>query len=279
MQYEKNHERFYFIEMCSYWQGSVNSSLFSNHFKLSVTQAKIIIGEYTKQHPDNIEYCKKTKGFKTTDLFNPAYISIDAYDFLNWLHLGKRSVTPPSHSHITNTSLNLPQRNISPLVMRQLVRAIEQKLRVDVEYSSLANPNGEGRIIHPHMFVKTGLRWHLRAFDEKHKAFRDFVLSRFTGEAELMDKASQNNKNDTAWHTMINVVIEPDQRLNLSQRQVVEREYNMQNGQLVIQTRAALVQYLLQEMQINLKMTENNPTAQQIILVNKADIKQWLFPD
>ena len=51
----------------------------------------------------------------------------------------------------------------------------------------------------------------------------------------------------------------------------------MTDSQLHIATRAALVKYTLDDLQIKTKMLEANPQAQQLVCVNYADIKQWLF--
>ena len=51
----------------------------------------------------------------------------------------------------------------------------------------------------------------------------------------------------------------------------------MHNGRLEINTRAALAGYLLREMQINTKMLDINPAAQQLILANYDEVKEWLF--
>jgi predicted DNA-binding transcriptional regulator YafY len=103
----------------------------------------------------------------------------------------------------TNATLSLPVRQVLPQIMRGLVNAIKYQRRLDVDHISLANPNGEGRIIQPHIFVKTGLRWHLRAYDEKHQQFREFVLSRFRGQPEILDNASHNATVDIAWNSSI----------------------------------------------------------------------------
>ncbi len=114
-----------------------------------------------------------------------------------------------------------------------LVQATKQKKRVDVEYLSLSNPNNQGRVIQPHVFVKTGLRWHLRAYDEKNKAFRDFVLSRFVGQAGLLDNATHTSTDDVAWNTFIDVKLAPDSRLSREQKNVIQQEYMMQEGELL----------------------------------------------
>jgi hypothetical protein len=51
----------------------------------------------------------------------------------------------------------------------------------------------------------------------------------------------------------------------------------MHDGKLVTKTRAALTQYLLQDMQVNIKFHDAIPDAQKLILVNLNDIKQGLF--
>jgi predicted DNA-binding transcriptional regulator YafY len=198
-------------------------------------------------------------------------------EYLQWLDHPGDSVGTTHLAVLTNTSLSLPQRQVLPEVMRGLVGAIKGKRRLDVNYISLSNPDGEGRIIQPHVFVRTGLHWHLRAFDEKHQQFRDFVLSRFRGAPELLDAATYSSEQDQAWHTQVELKLTPDSRFSAQQKAVIEQDYNMQNGMLIVKTRAALAQYLLQEMQVNFKFLDANPEAQQLVLANKNAIKQWLF--
>jgi hypothetical protein len=73
------------------------------------------------------------------------------------------------------------------------------------------------------------------------------------------------------------MIFSPDSRLSPEQKNVIEQDYQMQDGKLVTSTRAALAQYLLQDMQVNIKFHDAIPEAQQLILVNLNDIKQWLF--
>ncbi|HAQ86445.1 MAG TPA: WYL domain-containing protein, partial [Pseudomonas sp.] len=48
--------------------------------------------------------------------------------------------------------------------------------------------------------------------------FRDFVLSRFRGEPDLMDPSENSAEQDEAWNTQVDVVIEPDVRLSAEQK-------------------------------------------------------------
>ncbi|MDP5033203.1 WYL domain-containing protein [Paraglaciecola sp.] len=267
------------IELIAYWQGKVNATHLVKYFNISRKHAGDYLRAYQEHYPLNLNYSSSDKGFLPTPHFKYYHINGDVTQYLEWLSM---SPTQPIYqinaiNPLTYTSLRLPSRQVSPYIMRALVAAINQQSRIEVDYISLSNPDGEGRIIQPHVFVKTGLRWHLRAYDEKHQAFRDFVLSRFRGEPELLDKASHNSEQDDGWNTLINIILAPDQRLSPAQKNVLEQDYRMQNGQLVIETRAALTQYLLQELQVNFKFHDKSPEAQQLVLVNESDIKKWLF--
>ncbi len=55
----------------------------------------------------------------------------------------------------------------------------------------------------------------------------DFVLSRFRGEPELMDRSPHHMANDCYWNTMVTLQIKPDDRLSPQQRRVVSEDYGM----------------------------------------------------
>jgi hypothetical protein len=266
-----------FIELLAYWQGQVNATDLVKHFQRTRTQVQKYIQSYKNKYPDNLLYDHSKKAFIPSSSFIRYCISGNVNQYLHWLDTNDVPTAQTSTATLTHTSLNIPPRQVSPQVMRGLVMAIKRQYRLDVDYVSLTNPDSNGRVIQPYMFVKTGLRWHLRAFDEQHQQFRDFVLSRFRGEPELLDKATQDTNQDRAWSEYIDLIFEPDSRLTPDQKRVLEQDYQMVNGQLAIKTRAALASYVIQEMQVNIKFHDADPTAQQLVLANKKDIKQWLF--
>ncbi len=266
--------RYRFIELIAWWEGQVNTTDVRRQFNLSRQQASADIHAYNDSAPDNLHYDNSRRAWLPTDNFQRHYISDDAVEYLNWVQTGYCIPAPPLLRH---EALKLPARRVSPDVMRGLIAAIRTRQRVEVDYVSLTNPNREGRIIAPHTFINTGLRWHLRAWCEKSEEYRDFVLSRFRGTPESLGKTDHTIEQDTAWNTRITLIFEPDPRLSKPKREVLEHDYQMQDGQLRITTRASLVQYMVQEMQVNTKMIHGTPEAQQLVLVNRDDVKKWLF--
>ena len=269
-------QRLWFIELIAYWEGRISSSTLVQQFAISRQQALRDIQRYQRLAPGNLDYDAQQKSYRPTADFQPLYQQGDVPEYLCWL-----SQQNPDHyaamHRLPFDQLQLPSRPITPQLMRQLIQAMREQRRLDVGYVSLTNPDTEGRIIVPHHFVNTGLRWHLRAWCEKSGEYRDFVLSRFRGDGELMDKSSHGAEQDEGWNTEVILVFRPDSRLSEAQQQVLEQDYQMDNGELQLTTRGCLVQYLVQQMQVNIKMLDGNPTAQQLVLVNKSDIKRWLF--
>lgn len=54
-------------------------------------------------------------------------------------------------------------------------------------------------------------------------------------------------------------------------------EYGMHDGQLLIETRGALVQYVLQRYQIDTTKVHAKATAQQIVVANLDELQPWLY--
>jgi hypothetical protein len=51
----------------------------------------------------------------------------------------------------------------------------------------------------------------------------------------------------------------------------------MENGALRVETRGPLVQYLLQLLRIDTKILDGNPSAQQIVVQNREEVRPWVF--
>jgi len=274
---EKNsiQQRHYFIELMAWWDGGINAPKLEQQFSQSRQQSSADINQYKELAPENLYYNASQKINLPTNQFQPHYISGSADDYLFWFHT-KQLITPSVGQH--SEILSVPPRKMSADVIRNIVAAIRHNRRVEVDYVSLNAPNHEGRVIAPHSFVKAGNRWHLRAWCEKSKEFRDFVLSRFRGIPALEENKTEHTaEKDTAWNTPVTLILQPDQRLSPEKQAVLQSDYQMQNGQLKITTRGCLVQYLLREMQVSTKVLDGTPEAQQLVCVNLPEIKKWLF--
>lgn len=269
------YERLAFIEMLALWQGYVRNSDVVRQFGLSRQQVYKDIGTYQALHPDILH--KFRDGSYQRDPASSLHYYDGSLDiFLHWLLTESFYIS--NHLQTNQAySLALPARSASPQIIAILTQAIREQLSVEVGYVSLSNPETDGRIFSPHTFVKAGGRWHVRGYCEKSQDYRDLVLSRFRGEAVIEGTSAHTSMKDAAWNTFITIILAPDQRLTPAQQEVLINDYQMTNGKLELTVRAALADYLLKQMQVNTKYLDGKPEAQQLVLVNRDDIKQWLF--
>ena len=273
--------RYRLIEIIALWEGRLTTKHLCDTFGIGRQQASKDINAYLDQvGPGNIEYDKYLKGYKPTATFKPAVTLGHADEYLQLLSRNNELTNTFDSLSIAvaNTEvLSVPVRNVKPEVIRTIVQAAREKKRIDVDYVSVSSPNREGRIIVPHTLVFTGVRWHVRAWCEKNGNYRDFVLSRFRGDVDMMDTSKQTMEFDEKWNTFVTIKIKPDSRLDKAQQKVVAEDWGMTRNKLDITVRGSLVQYALQALHIDANMVQAKAEAQQIVISNLDEVKPWLF--
>lgn len=273
--------RYRYIEIISLWEGRLTTGNLIRCFGIGRQQASKDINVYARDiAPGNITYDKYVKAYTPTDTFTPRVTRGTADEYLHLMTrdeqlMGVFESLPLATANVEQ--LRPPGRQISPEVLRPMIQAARACQRLEVDYVSLQNPDREGRIIVPHTLVFTGFRWHVRAWCEKNLSYRDFVLSRFRGEAEILGPSTQNMDGDDDWNTAVELIVTPDPRLNAAQRQVVAIDYAMTDERLCLPTRGSLVNYLLQLLQLDTPSADTSPLAQQLVLANRAALRSWIF--
>ncbi len=273
--------RYRLIETVAWWEGRLTTGHLMQSFGISRQQASKDINTYINEHaPKNLEYDKYLKGYVPSKHFKPLFIDDSASAYLHLLnqnHERAPHIEGLALAYAHTEVLHVPDRSIRPEVLRPLLKACREGLRLECEYVSFNTPMVETRLIAPHTLVYTGMRWHVRAYCEKNRAYRDFVLSRFRNEPDVLDASDFSREEDTGWSTRVDVIIEPDPRLNTEQKSIIEIDYGMRAGQLVVPSRGALVQYVLQRFQIDANKVESKASAQQIVAANLDALQPWLY--
>ena len=273
--------RYRLIEIVALWEGRLTTNHLMNSFGIGRQQASKDINAYLADiGPGNLEYDRHLKGYRPTDEFKPKVTSGHADEYLHVMSRSKDIAhtfqgldLDFARSHI----LEVPSRAIKPHILRPLIRAVREGRRVEAEYVSMTSPQPEIRVLAPHTLVCTPLRWHVRAYCEKNKQYRDFVLSRFRGEPDLMDLSENDESDDDLWNTELTLVIKPDSRLNKDQQAIIAADYGMTRKSLRVKTRAALVEYTLQALNLDPRKLEAKASAQQIVVDNYLEIEPYLY--
>ncbi|KHT40460.1 helix-turn-helix transcriptional regulator [Vibrio sinaloensis] len=272
--------RYRMIEVIALWEGRLTTNHLIKSFGIGRQQASKDINTYLADiAPGNLVYDKQLKGYKPSDSFIPQVTKGHADEYLHILSRSEDMTITFKELDMgfENVSMIRPvTRNISPQVLRPLVQAIREKKRVDISYTSLKDGIEVERIISPHTLVCTPLRWHVRAYCEHSKGYRDFVLSRIRGIPMLEAKRVKGREHDVLWNTPLTVDLMPDPRLTEAQANVLAHDYGMEEGSLTIPTNAALVRYVLDAYNIDINVLDSNPKGQQIIVANFEELKQYL---
>lgn len=273
--------RYRYIELIALWEGRLTTRQLCDTFSIGRQQANKDLSSYRRGLTcGDLVYDAVAKHYYPSDDFMPTLTRGLASEYLQMA--AQQSDVQQILGELPVASANVeviaaPLREMPASLLRPIIRAMAESRRIDVDYVSLNNPDREGRIIAPHTLVWTGYRWHVRAWCEKNLDFRDFVLSRFRGDAELMDESDQSREDDQAWQTHITLEITPDNRLEPDQKEVIAHDYGMTDGQLKLTIRAKLAPYLLQLLNLHVGKQLDDPRAQQIVLANYQEISHWLM--
>ena len=84
---------------------------------------------------------------------------------------------------------------------------------------------------HPRIFpLYNGFRWHIRAYNQEHQTYRDFVLARFITSPELGEAALHAAEQDHDWQSVEALIIAPHPDLTPDQQAVIADDYGMEDG-------------------------------------------------
>lgn len=274
-------QRMKLIEAALVWTGNIGRKDLINAFQLSEIQASKDLTHYQKLCPGNIEYNRSLKTYVPTSEFNPLFIRDSGFEFLNLLKSVQTDEKSPVVVLLSTFPameiLSPPERTINSKVLRKINLAIQKQFKVSILYQSMGRGTPRQLIISPHTLVYNGFRWHIRAYSEAHKEFRDFLIARISGDPDLIKRANITVKTDKLWKTQVTVKIGPHPGLNDNQQEQIKNDFGMKRGVLKKRLRAALVPYYTQMMRVGMEDESMPPEKQQIILINKQEIEPFLF--
>jgi predicted DNA-binding transcriptional regulator YafY len=165
----------------------------------------------------------------------------------------------------------------SPRTFSRLNLAITDRLRVKFFYCSMNSPELHERTIEPHSLLRAGRRWHVRGYCLQRQAFRDFVLGRMSKVQLLSEPSEVDVAVDDAWSTVLQVRLAAHPGLNAAQQLVVRNEYFNGASARVESCRAALLNYMVQELMAATDVKRQVPPDYQLAVENTEECRKWLF--
>lgn len=279
-------QRLQYIEVMAFYTGAVSRSDVARAFGISDPAATKDLKLYSDLAPGNLAYNHNVFGFVPSDSFTAAFADLSPAAALPIIAANLAVAGGPygetSIYGLATASLPLPTRLPSQHVLAQITRAIHSRRKLRVNYRSLSDRDSQTqRIIEPHSLVDTGLRWHVRAYNEETCDFRDFVLSRIT-EAQCLEQLAESSMEyDEDWVEMVTLKLGPHAGLDPQKRESLLLDYGTDGELIEIAVRRALIGYLLQRLSVDTTRDRSlNPNAYQLMLLNRDEIEPfaaWAF--
>lgn len=257
------------------WEGRVSRSRLITEFGLSPIRASEWLRDFRESFPDWIVWDSKLKADLAT---SRAYSDVELAAKVESPSVIQAMLSPYAPSAPGRPlSISWDFVPASPRTFSRLNIAITDRLRVRFLYCSMNKPELHERIIEPHSLVRAGRRWHVRGFCLQRQAFRDFVLGRMSEIQLSEDPCETNSASDDAWSTIVRIRLIAHPMLSSAQQQVVRNEYFSGASARVESCKAALINYMLQELMAATDVNLQQPPSYQMAVENIEECKPWLF--
>lgn len=265
-------DRLAFIDFSLQFFGQVARTDLIQRFSTGLAASTRDFCTYKDLAPQNLILRHQTKNYHRTDDFQAVFkhdpeviLAALSRGFGNGISTGVK----PSEQCFDAVRLIHPNVAIIGCIMR----AIHNKQAIKCGYVSVSSGETERGLV-PHSIVNNGHRWHVRAYDRKSNRFRDFVCTRFTF-VDLIHgpvHVHEASPYDQQWQQIVDIVLVPHP--DIKQSMAIEMDYNMTDGMLSIQLRAAVAAYVLRQWQVDCSLDHTEKyLGCQLALANPEVIK------
>lgn len=264
-------ERLAYIEVKAFYCGDLTRADIERRFGVKPAASARDLLAYRRFAPNNLVYDAALRCYRTTDAFR-ALFEHSANRILTWFRSGmgdgldikvRRSVPCESASELVFPDLE---------ILATITRAIAAKQLIRVSYLSLTS-GPSTKTLAPLALADTGLRWHLRAYDQDKKRFADFVLTRVTKAKPLGEDIpeEQQIEADIQWARVVHLELVPHP--GVAHTAAIEADYGMTEGLLQLDLRAPLVGYALRRWAVDCSPDHGlDPKAHHLWLRNSQTL-------
>ena len=146
--------------------------------------------------------------------------------------------------------------------------AARRETGLRIVYRSMGTPTGSERTVYPHSLVRAPRRWHMRAWCEERKSFRDFALARIASADPLDTPAPYRRDDDREWNNILELVIVAHPGLSQEQQEMVAAENFPGARSRHLNARQCLASYIIQDLRLALDPVKHAPPDYQLMVGN-----------
>lgn len=243
-------ERLKTIERAAWWRGWVRRSDLTAVFGVSLAQASTDFQRYLELNPGSLAYNLNLKRYESSPkmvcrLHEPMLEEAVSL-------FGSGGAAEDGAGDLDRIErIVLPMRRPPSAVLRCVFIAVRERLRLRVKYWSVNSDTVKWRWIVPHALAHDGLRWHVRAWCEEARSYRDFVLSRVEAAEWPGFTDAPSLPPDEDWEAYETLILEVNPKLGDVGRRALIRDYGLPpSGRWEIRVRRAMRQYVLAALRV-----------------------------
>jgi predicted DNA-binding transcriptional regulator YafY len=247
-------ERLRVLEMLLWWRGWVGRSDLLERFGISAAQASSDFQKYLELNGKEISYQTSRKRYEATENFTCRLHGPTLEEAVRVLLAGE--VAPEALGVAADGTsekvaiLSMPKRHAAPAIVRRIFVALLAGQRLRVFYHSVNSNTASWRYLKPAALAWDGRRWHVRAWCENNRAWRDFVLGRIS-KAEWPEPSGEVLPPDDDWLAWETVRLRINPELGVEAQASLKMDYGLDSEVMEVRVRRALKGYLLAELYID----------------------------
>ena len=270
-------QRLHLMELLLRWEGQIGNARLRQMLGLSSIRASQWLREFREYQPNWTQWNSISRSFNATPEFYRDKHEDDSGSLAKYLSLvGLPSTTDSESPHVVVAAFpDITTPN--PYVFAVLSNASRMRRAVEVTYRSMRDPAPHKRIISPHSIIRAGRSWHVRAYCELNKQFRDYTLGRISHAVLLDQPAGSLIGDDKDWATEVPVRLIAHPGLSQEQQAVICFEYFKDTSSRTTTCRVPLVNYYIQDVRAAIDIETQRPPEYQLAIGNVKEIKKWLF--
>lgn len=241
-------ERLRYIDLCSFVLGFVNRKLLMNRFDVKQAWATKDFKSYQEKSGNQLEYDHALRAYKPKGDFTPIF-EHSSNEAIKLISSGSQTII--CEPDIAKTTLSYRIKSVEPKLenIYAVLRGIYLSSKVDIEYISRTSGHSK-RAIAPHTLISTGSFHYVRAYDYKTAEFRNFKLNRIVSSTVIHQSPEEGEckTSDVDWELEIELTIICNGELQ--NRDAIEYDYGLIDGQLKIKIKKALLLFFLMDWNI-----------------------------
>ncbi|MGN6828577.1 WYL domain-containing protein [Paucibacter sp. M5-1] len=250
------------------WEGELSNARIREVFGVQAVQSSRLLATYMAERGSALSRATPRAPVKPSARFDDEVPPTSADDYLRLLAGAPPSL--PGSDLIIDARPALLSEN--PRLFADLLNASRNGTGLQISYGSMNNPSGVQRSIFPHSLVRAPRRWHVRAWCDLRKDFRDFALGRVLSYSTLDEPAPKTRRHDADWNRFINLKVVAHPAFGDDHRRLLYREYFAGKSSMNLRVRKALASYVVQDLRLATDLGRDYPPQFQLYLENAESL-------